>query len=332
MRVLLCGRTHANVTYDIANVWTDTLRDSASRRRKQDLMTVPSDISAEFPFESKFVEVRGSTMHYVDVGEGDPIVFLHGNPTSSYLWRNIIPYLSEQGRCIAPDLIGMGQSDHPDIPYRYDDQYQYLCDFLDALGIDSNVTLVLHDWGSGLGFRWAHEHESSVKGIAFMEAMIRPFSWDRIPTKARVAIRMMRIPGLGWLMASVGNLFVKKMLPDMIHRDLDPVAKQHYASAFPTISSRKAVRQWPRELPIDGKPGDNAVPIGAYAEWLTQTQLPKLLFFANPGAAITESDVLWCSENLPNLRTVDIGDGLHFIQEDNPEMIGAELSKWHALL
>ena len=267
-----------------------------------------------------------------DVGEGDPIVFLHGNPTSSYLWRNIIPHLSEQGRCIAPDLIGMGESDHPDIPYRYDDQYQYLCDFLDALGIDSNVTLVLHDWGSGLGFRWAHEHESSVKGIAFMEAMIRLFSWDRIPTNARVAIRMMRIPGLGWLMASVGNLFVKKMLPDMVHRDLDPVAKQHYASAFPTISSRKAVRQWPRELPIDGKPGDNAVPIGAYAEWLTQTQLPKILFFANPGAAITESDVVWCNENLPNLRTVDIGDGLHFIQEDDPEVIGAELSKWHALL
>lgn len=295
-------------------------------------MTTPAEISSEFRFESKFADVHGSNMHYIDAGEGDPIVFLHGNPTSSYLWRNVIPFLSDQARCIAPDLIGMGKSDHPDIAYRYDDQYKYLCGLLDALGIDSNVTLVLHDWGSGLGFRWAHEHESSVKGIAFMEAMIRPFSWDRMPADARAAIRMMRTPGLGWLMASPGNLFIKKMLPDMVHRDLDPTAYKYYASAFPTVSSRKAVRQWPREIPIEGKPSDNAATIGAYAEWLTRTQLPKILFHANPGTAITEADVVWCRENLPNLQTVDIGDGLHFIQEDNPDMIGAELSAWYASL
>ena len=290
------------------------------------------EISSEFGFTSNYVDVLGSKMHYVDVGEGDPILFLHGNPTSSYLWRNVIPYLSGQARCIAPDLIGMGKSDHPDIPYRYDDQYRYLCGFIDALGIDSNVTLVLHDWGSGLGFRWAHEHEGSVKGIAFMEAMIRPYSWDRFPTDARVAIRMMRTPGLGWSMASVGNIFIKKLLPDYVHRELDPAAREYYASAFPTVSSRKAVRRWPMELPIDGKPADNAATIGAYSEWLTRTPLPKILFYANPGVAITAADVEWCRENMANLETVDIGDGIHFIQEDNPDTIGAELSNWYVSL
>ena len=144
-------------------------------------MTATREISSDFRFDSKFVEVHGSNMHYVDVGEGDPILFLHGNPTSSYLWRNVIPHVSGQARCIAPDLIGMGKSDHPDIGYTYDDQYRYLCGFIDAVGIESDVTLVLHDWGSGLGFRWAHDHQSALKGIAFMEAMIRPLTWDRVP-------------------------------------------------------------------------------------------------------------------------------------------------------
>ena len=295
-------------------------------------MTIEKEISAEFQFRSNYVDVHGSKMHYVDVGEGDPVLFLHGNPTSSYLWRNVLPYLSDQARCIAPDLIGMGKSDHPDIPYRYDDQYRYLTGFTDALGLDSNVTLVIHDWGSGLGFRWAHEHENSVKGIAFMEAMIRLFTWDRMPTDARIAIRMMRMPGLGWLIASVGNVFIKKMLPDMIQRDLNPEIYDYYASAFPTVASRKAVRQWPREIPIEGKPPDNNATIGAYADWLKTTELPKILFHANPGAAITEAEVSWCRQNLSNLKTVDIGEGLHFIQEDNPDMIGAGLSTWYALL
>jgi haloalkane dehalogenase len=295
-------------------------------------MTTTNEISADFGYDSKYVDVHGSKMHYIDVGQGDPIVFLHGNPTSSYLWRNVIPHLSGQARCIAPDLIGMGKSAHPDIPYRYDDQYRYLCGFMDELGLDSNVTLVLHDWGSGLGFRWAHEHEASVKGIAFMEAMVRLFTWDRFPTDARVAIRMMRTPGLGWSMASLGNVFIKKMLPDMVQRDLDPAAREYYASAFPTVSSRKAVRQWPREIPIDGKPADNAATMGAYSDWLTSTEVPKILLYVNPGVGITEQDVAWCRENMANLETVDIGDGLHFIQEDNPELIGRELSAWYPSL
>jgi haloalkane dehalogenase len=289
-----------------------------------------NEISATFPFESEFVDVLGSKMHYVDVGEGDPILFLHGNPTSSYLWRNIIPYVDGQARCVAVDLIGMGKSDHPDIPYRYDDHYRYLCGFIDALGIGSNLTLVIHDWGSGLGFRWAREHEEDVRAIAFMEAMIRPLSLDDMPGSLRIAMRMMRAPGTGWMMISAGNIFLKKMLPDLTHADISPEALAYYRSAFPTVASRKAVRVWPRELPLDGKPADNTAIVEDYRQWLTRTEIPKLLFHGNAGVAIKEDEVAWCRENLSNLEIVDLGDAIHFVQETHPSTIGTELSKWYA--
>jgi haloalkane dehalogenase len=290
------------------------------------------EISAAFPFESKFVDVLGSKMHYIDEGEGDPILFLHGNPMSSYLWRNIIPHLSGQGRCIAPDLIGMGKSDHPDIPYRFDDQYRYLAAFIEALDIGSNVTLVIHDWGSGLGFRWAHEHAEDVKAIAFMEAMIKTLSLDDMPGSLRIAMRMMRAPVTGWLMVSVGNIFLKKMVPDLTHAELSPEALAYYRSAYPTIASRKAILQWPRELPLDGKPADNSAVVETYREWLTQTEVPKVLFYGNAGISIKEPEVAWCREHLSNLDVVDLGDGIHFLQETHPHTIGTELSRWYAEL
>lgn len=292
-------------------------------------MAGTDEISSAFPFESRFVEVHGSRMHYVDVGEGDPILFLHGNPTSSYLWRNIIPHMTDLGRCIAPDLIGMGKSDHPDIAYRYDDHYKYISGFIDALGIGSNLTLVIHDWGSGLGFRWAHDHQDAVKGIAFMESIIGTLEWEDMPKDFRMAFRMMRTPGVGFAMISVGNLFVKKMLPDATHRTLSPEAYAYYASAFPTVASRKPVRQWPLEVPIAGKPADNVAIIMAYREWLTKTEIPKLMFHAHPGAIIDSDAAAWCRDNMPNLSTVDIGEGIHFVQEDNPDLIGTELAKWY---
>jgi haloalkane dehalogenase len=295
-------------------------------------MTDPDEISSAFPFESKYIEVHGSRMHYIDVGQGEPVLFLHGNPTSSYLWRNIIPHVSGQARCIAPDLIGMGKSDHPDIPYRYDDHYRYVSGFIDALDLKSKVTLVIHDWGSGLGFRWAHDHEDQVRAVAFMESIVSTLEWKDMPSDFRMAFRVMRTPGLGWLMISVANMFVKKMLPDATHRDLSSEAQAYYASAFPTVASRKALRQWPREVPIAGKPADNVAVIKAYREWLTRTELPKLLFHADPGALIDAEAVAWCRENLSNLQTVDIGDGIHFVQEDNPDLIGSELANWYAAL
>jgi haloalkane dehalogenase len=288
------------------------------------------EISADFPFESKYIDVHGSKMHYIDEGEGDPILFLHGNPMSSYLWRNIVPHLSGQGRCIAPDLIGMGKSDHPDIAYRYDDQYRYLCGFIENLGIGSNVTLVIHDWGSGLGFRWAHDHPDDVKAIAFMEAMIKTMSLADMPVSLRLPFRMMRAPVTGWLMVSVANIFLKKMVPDLTYAKLSPEALAYYRSAYPTISSRKAILQWPRELALDGKPADNFAVVEAYRQWLTETEVPKLLFHGNDGVAIKEPEVAWCRENLSNLDIVDLGEGIHFLQETHPHTIGSELSTWYA--
>lgn len=289
-----------------------------------------AEVSSDFPFESHYADVLGAKMHYVDVGEGDPIIFLHGNPTSSYLWRNIIPFVSEQGRCIAPDLIGMGKSDHPDIGYHYDDHYRYLSAFIDSLQLNRPVTLVIHDWGSALGFRWAYEHQDQVRGIAFMEAMIKPLEWKDMPKGYGVMFRLLRAPVTGYLMTSVANLFVKKMLPDMVHRGLTPQAQAYYSSAFPTIASRKAVQQWPAEIPLGSSPVGNYQTVEAYSQWLQETDLPKILFYANPGAIIREQEAQWCRDHFKNLQTVDIGDGLHFIQEDNPNLIGSELSTWYA--
>ena len=289
-------------------------------------------IPSDFPFESKFVDILGSKMHYIDEGEGDPILFLHGSPTSSYLWRNIIPHLNGQARCIAPDLIGMGKSDHPDIPYRYDDHYRYLTEFIETLGIGSNLTLVIHDWGSGLGFRWAHDHQQNVRGIAFMEAMIRGLSFDDMPGSLRTMFRIMRAPGTGWLMISVANLFIKKMLPDLTYAKMSPEALSYYGSAFPTISSRKPIRQWPREVPLEGFPADNLAVVDSYRQWLTETEVPKMLFYGDAGVAIKEAEVEWCRENLSNLDIVDLGKAKHFVQETHPNQIGTKLSSWYRKL
>jgi len=292
----------------------------------------PETPSAAFPFQSKYIDVLGSKMHYIDEGEGEHILFLHGNPTSSYLWRNIVPHLSGQGRCIAVDLIGMGKSDHPDIPYRFDDQYRYLCAFVDALGIGSNLTLVIHDWGSALGLRWAHEHASSVRAIAFMEAMIKPMSIKDMPGSLRVMFPILRTRLFGYLMVSVANVFLKQMLQDLTHAKLTPEAKAYYNSAFPTVASRKAVEQWPREVPLDGTPADNNAVVVGYRQWLTETDVPKMLFYGDDGVAIKEAEVAWCRENLSNLTVVDVGHARHFMQETHPELIGTNLSRWFATL
>jgi haloalkane dehalogenase len=286
-----------------------------------------SDISPDFPFESKFVNVHGSRMHYIDEGEGEPVLFLHGNPTSSYLWRNVIPHVSPHRRCIAPDLIGMGRSDKPDIPYRFGDHFGYLEGFIEAVGID-RVTLVLHDWGSGLGFHWARLHSERVRGIAFMEAMLQPMRWDAFPKDYRVAFKLMRTPGVGWLMISVANIFVKQILPMSIVRRLTAAEMRRYAEPFPTIGSRRPLRQWPCEIPIDGEPADVHEAIDAYSRWLQETELPKLVFQSDPGGLITRETVAWCRASLKNLEVCDIGPGIHFLQEDNPHGIGQKLAEW----
>lgn len=288
-------------------------------------------ISADFPFESKFIDVHGSRMHYVEEGEGRPIVFLHGNPTSSYIWRNIIPYLVPYGRCIAPDLIGMGKSDRPDSQYRFVDHYRYVEGFIEALKLE-NITFVLHDWGSGLGFHYLAQHEDKVRALAFMEAIVKPISWADFPPGPRIGFKLFRTPVIGWWMLSVMNMFLRGILPQMTVRKLSSAEMQSYISPFPTIASRKPVRQWPCEIPADGEPADMQKLVSAFSQKLQESPLPKLLLYANPGAVINADAVEWCRRNLKNLEVVELGKGLHYLQEDHPHAIGEALAAWYKRL
>jgi len=286
-----------------------------------------TEISADYPFESKFIEINGSKMHYIDEGKGDTILFLHGQPTSSYLWRNIIPHLQANGHCIAPDLIGMGKSDKPNINYTYEDHYDYLEKFIKKLNLN-NITLVIHDWGSGLGFHYANKHRDNIKGIAFMEALIKPMTWDSFPPNYRVIFKLIRAPYIGWLMLSAANVFLKKVVPDSIIRKLSKEEYKQYLKPFPTVASRKPVRKWPQQLPISGKPKGVHKIISAYNKWLTETNIPKLCLYAQPGAIITENDVEYIKNSFPNTKMVDVGEGIHYLQEDNPHVIGKKIANW----
>ncbi len=291
-----------------------------------------SQISADFPYKSNYIEVHGSKMHYVDEGSGDPMPFLHGNPTSSYLWRNIIPHLVSLARCIAPDLIGMGRSDKPDIEYRFFDHAKYIERFIDKMGL-KRITLVIHDWGSALGFNYAMRHEGNVKGLAFMEAIVRPVpSWEMFHSDNRAIFQSFRTPDVGWDMIVNKNIFVEQILPGGIVRKLSEEEMDHYREPFRKPDSRKPVWRWPNELPIEGDPPDVVETVERYNRWLQQTDLPKLLFYGNPGALINAPVLEWCKQNLKRLKTVDIGRGLHYLQEDAPHLIGSELANWYKSL
>ncbi len=289
-------------------------------------MAQQQEISAAFPFESKFVDLLGSRMHYVEEGSGDPVLFLHGNPTSSYLWRNIIPHISPIGRCIAPDLIGMGKSDKPDLDYGFFDHSRYVDGFIDALGL-GNMTLVIHDWGSALGFHYARRHEGNVKGIAFMEAIVRPVTWDEWPEQARQMFQAFRTPGTGEQMIMEQNMFVEAVLPGAILRKLSPEEMDRYREPYPTPASRKPLWRWPNEIPIDGQPPNVRDAVQAYSEWLGRSQTPKLLLYAQPGA-ILRNLVGWCRQSIANLKAVEVGPGAHFLQEDDPHGIGEAIAAW----
>jgi haloalkane dehalogenase len=295
-------------------------------------MTTDNHISADFLFKSKYVEVHGSNIHYVDEGSGDPILLIHGNPTSSYLWRNIIPHVTSVGRAIAPDLIGMGKSDKPAIDYRFFDHVTYVEGFIEKLAL-TNITLVIHDWGSALGFYYAMRHESNIKGIAFMEAILAPVpSWDMFPPGFQEIFKAFRTPDIGWDMIVNQNMFVEQILPGAVVRKLMEVEMNHYRAPFKEPASRKPVWRWPNEIPIAGEPANVHAVVVAYNAWLQATELPKLLFHATPGAIVPASMVEWCRQTLKNLKTVDLGAGIHFLQEDHPHLIGSELAHWYSHL
>lgn len=290
-------------------------------------MNKTKGISGDFPYGENFVDIKGSRMHYIETGSGDPILFLHGNPTSSYLWRNIIPYLSDHSRCIAPDLIGFGKSDKPDIEYRFFDHAKYVEEFIEKLEL-KNITLVIHDWGSAIGFHYAMRHESNIKGIAFMEAILAPIKWADFPTGFRIGFKLFRTPVIGWFLIGFMNMFVEQILPRATVRKLTKEEMDHYRQPFRTIKSRRPLWQMPNDVPIDGHPADVSEIVERYREELQKSQIPKLLFHARPGGVMPAPVVTWCKKNLPNLKTVDIRQGLHYLQEDNPHLIGEELAGW----
>ncbi len=287
------------------------------------------EINTDFPFESKFVQINGSKIHYIEEGEGDPILFLHGNPTSSYLWRNIIPYLKNQGKCIAPDLIGMGKSDKPDINYGFFESYDYVEKFIEEKGL-KNITLVIHDWGSAIGFHYAKNHPENVKGIAFMESVYRIRAFSEMPKGMILPFKMIRTPFIGWVMICVFNMFVKNILPKAISRKLTEKEKEIYAEPYKTIKSRKPLMVWARNIPFDEKPKDVHDAMSAWEKWLQETNIPKLFLNATPGMVIPDTEEeLQKIKKLPNLEIVKIGEGLHFVQEDQPDKIGESISSWY---
>ena len=278
----------------------------------------------------KEIVVKGKTMSYVEMGEGDPIIFQHGNPTSSYLWRNVMPHLQDQGRCIAIDLIGMGDSDKLDNPdassYTFVQHRDYLDGALEALGVERDVTLVIHDWGSALGFDWANRHRDAVKGIAYMEGIVRPVSWEEWPEAARGVFQGFR-SSAGEEMVLDKNTFVERVLPGSILRDLTEEEMAVYRRPFQNNGEdRRPTLTWPRQIPIDGTPADVVEIVQAYADWLTEADLPKLFINAEPGAILIGAQREFC-RSWPNQTEVTVS-GNHFLQEDSPHEIGQTIAEW----
>jgi len=286
-------------------------------------------ISAEFPYTSQFVDVLGSKIHYVEQGEGDPIVFLHGIPTSNYLWRNIIPYLSDYGRCIAPDLIGLGKSDKPDIDYRIFDHIKYMEGFFNALSLD-NITFVLHGWGSIIGFDYAMRHPEKVKALAFIESHIRPVEdWTMVALPVHELSQVLDDPDKGYNIIMNSNYFVNKVLPAGVIRKLTEVEMDHYRAPFEAPGSCKPLWQYLQDLPLGKGPEDVVKLIANYSDKLQKSEIPKLMIYAVPGFITTMDTVQWAQSHLPALELVDIDEALHYAQESNPSRIGNELRRWY---
>lgn len=285
-------------------------------------------MSAKPYAEKKFAEIKGRRMAYIDEGSGDPIVFQHGNPTSSYLWRNVMPHLEGLGRLIACDLIGMGDSDKltPSGPerYSYAEHRDHLFALWEHLGIDRNVVLVLHDWGSALGFDWANRNRGKVQGLAYMEAIVAPATWSDWPETARRVFQNFRTPA-GEDMVLAKNIFVERVLPFSIQRRLTDEEMAEYRRPFAEPGEgRRPTLSWPRQIPMEGEPADVVKVVEDYGAWLAGSDVPKLFVNADPGSILTGRLREICRA-WPNQTEVTV-KGSHFIQEDSPAEIGAALA------
>jgi haloalkane dehalogenase len=289
-------------------------------------------ISPTFPYQKQRRRVFENEMAYVEVGEGDPIVLLHGNPTSSYLWRNVLPYLQPRGRCIAPDLIGMGDSDKlphsgPD-SFRFIEHRRYLDALLETLAVHERVTLVVHDWGSALGFDWANRHREAMRGIAFMEAIVAPQGrdhWDK--TGMGQALEALRTEA-GEVMVLQNNYFNEEILPNAILRKLSDKEMAEYRRPFAEPGEgRRPTLTWPRQIPIEGKPADVHAIATAYADWLGRSNVPKLFLKAEPGAILANKRLVNLVRGWPAVTEKTVA-GIHFVQEDSPDEIGKTIVAW----
>ncbi len=288
-----------------------------------------SPVPADDPFPRSRVAVAGSEMAYAEVGEGDPVVFLHGNPTSSYLWRNVIPHVRHLGRCIAPDLIGMGESGKLPDPgpgtYSFATHAQFLEEFLAAVGVTDRVTIVGHDWGSALGFDWARRHPAAVRGIAFTEAIVTPLLWADWPRAAKRVFRAMRGPD-GERTVLDGNAFVEKVLPASVLRGLSAEAHERYRAPFRERADRWPTLEWPRQIPIEHVPPGMHDLVDRSAQWLAHSEVPKLFIDAEPGSILVgrQRQVV---RRWPALTEVRV-PAAHFVPEDAPDEVGRALADW----
>ncbi len=292
-----------------------------------------SVISEVMPYQKRFLDVSGHAMAFVDAGQGNLIVFLHGNPTSAYLWRNILPYLQPAGRCIAPDLIGMGDSQKlagsgPG-SYTFAEHRRYLDVLLASLDVTHDVTFIVHDWGSALGFDWANRHRDAVRGIAYMEAIVQPLTWDQWSPQTRTFFEKLRSPQ-GEQMILEDNLFIESLLPQRVLRTLTGAEMDAYRRPFREPGEdRRPMLTWPRQLPIGGDPADVCEIVASYGRWLAATPVPKLFITADPGT-ISADERAFC-RSWPNQAEVTV-PGLHFLQEDSPGQIGQALARWYSSL
>ena len=282
----------------------------------------------------KHLTVMGKSMAYCEMGEADPILFLHGNPTSSYLWRNIMPFAADLGRCLAPDLIGMGDSDKLDNPgpesYRFVEHRAYLDAWIEAVGVTDNVTLVIHDWGSALGFDWARRNADRVKAIAYMEGIVRPVLWEEWNQQSRPVFEGFRSEA-GEAMVLRKNVFVEKVLPGSVLRGLTEAEMTVYRRPFLTPGEdRRPTLSWPRQIPLAGEPREVVDIVQEYADWMATNDLPKLFVNAEPGAILVGAQREFC-RGWKNQTEVTVR-GSHFIQEDSPTEIGEALHAWLSAL
>ena len=280
-------------------------------------------------WNKKYIDVLGKQIAYVEMGEGDPIIFQHGNPTSSYLWRNIMPQLQSLGRCIAMDLIGMGDSekleDKGNMTYSYDTHKKYFDGFLDAIGVESNATLVIHDWGSALGFDWANDYPQRVKAICYMEGIVQSMEWEDWNEDAKGIFQGFRSPA-GEEMILEKNLFIEAVLPGSILRKLSDAEMNEYRRPFNDKKSRRPTLDWPRQIPLENDPPEICRIVDSYSHWMAENNIPKLFINAEPGAILIGKQREFC-RTWKNQKEVTV-KGSHFIQEDSPNEIGNAIFDW----